>query len=125
MTRVTSWAKRMPKAFGENRAWCFDKKTKYMKSTSTEKLCVDASRPVLLRRNLGRKSREEFLDYTEAGTQEHPQKVSIFREHVAPVDVTDIHIAPATLSEDLFRPPENAIEVESCANKRYPEASNT
>jgi TonB family protein len=112
-------------SINENRAWCFDKKTTYMKSTSTEKLCVDAIRQVLLRRILGTKSHEEFMDYTQAGTQEHPQKVSIFREHVVPIDVSDIHIAPATLSEELFRPPENAIEVESCANKRYPEAIQT
>ncbi|HXO38319.1 MAG TPA: hypothetical protein VN872_06760 [Candidatus Acidoferrum sp.] len=84
---------------GEHGAWCFDKKTTtYMKFTSTEKLCFDATRPRLLRRSASTKSRTEFKDYTQVGTQEYPQKVSILREHRVPIEVTDIHIVPATLS---------------------------
>lgn len=110
---------------GEHRAWCFDKKTTYMKFTSTEKLCVDASLPGLLRRGVGTKSRTEFMDYTQLGAQEYPQRVSIIRELMAPIEVTDIHIVQATLSGDLFKAPENAIEVESCANTQYPQPKRT
>jgi TonB family protein len=112
-------------SIGENRAWCFDKKTEHMKSTLTEKLCIDASRPVLLRRSVSTTSREEFMDYAQVGTQQHPQKVSILRGRMAHIEVTDIHIATAVLSEELFKPPEDAIEVESCANERAPEPIHT
>jgi TonB family protein len=110
---------------GEHRAWCFDKKTTYMKFTSTEKLCVDATRPVLLRRSVSTKSRTEFIDYTQVGAQEYPQRVSIVSEHKVPIEVTDIHIVPATLSGELFEPPETAIEVESCANEQPPQPTHT
>lgn len=112
-------------SIGEHRAWCFDKKTPYMKFTSTEKLCFDPTRPGLLRRSTSTKNRTEFIDYQQVGTQEYPQKVSIIREHMAPIEVTDIHIVPATLSGELFKPPENAIEVESCANEQPPEPKHT
>jgi TonB family protein len=112
-------------SIGEHRAWCFDKKTAYMKFTSTEKLCFDATRPQLSRRGASTKTRTEFMDYTHVGEQEYPQKVSIIREHMAPIEVTDIHIVPATLSGELFKPPENAIEVESCANEQPPEPKHT
>jgi len=108
------------KNIGEHHTWCFDKKTAYIKFTSTEKLCFDTPRPVLLRRSFG-KSWKEFTDYTQQGTQEYPQKATIVREHMAPIEVTGVHIVPATLSEELFKPPENAIEVESCANEQPPE----
>jgi protein TonB len=39
--------------------------------------------------------------------------------------VSDIHIAPATLAQDLFQPPQNAIEVESCPKVRHPEPKYT
>jgi TonB family protein len=109
---------------GEHRAWCFDKKTTYIKFASTEKLCVDVTRPNLLRRSVG-KNRKEFTNYTQLGAQEYPQKVSIIRAHMVPMDVTDIHIVPATLSGELFKPPENAIEVESCANELPPQPKQT
>jgi TonB family protein len=110
---------------GEHRAWCFDKKTTYMKSTSIEKLCFDATRPGLLRRSASTKSRTEFIDYAQVGAQEYPQKVSIVSEHKVPIEVTDIHIVPATLSGELFEPPETAIEVESCANEQPPQPTHT
>lgn len=110
---------------GEQRAWCFDKKTTYMKFTSTEKLCVDATQTGLLRRSTGKKTRTDFMDYTQVDAQEYPQKVSIIREHMTPIEVTDIHIVPATLSGELFKPPENAIEVESCANPQPPQPKST
>jgi TonB family protein len=110
---------------GEHRAWCFDKKTAYMKFTLTEKLCFDATRPRLSRRGASTKTRTEFMDYTQMGEQEYPQKVSIIREHMAPIEVTDVHVVPATLSRELFKPPENAIEVESCANEQPPEPKHT
>jgi TonB family protein len=110
-----------------HQAWCFDKKTTYLKFTSTEKLCVDAAQPILLRRSIGKnwKGFTGYADYTKLGAQQYPQKVSIIREHMAPVNVTDVHIAPATLSGELFKPPENAIEVESCANEQPPEPKHT
>jgi TonB family protein len=95
-----------------------------MKFTSTEKLCFDAARSILLRRSVG-KSWKEFTDYTQVGAQEYPQKVTIVREHMVPIEVTDIHIVPATLSGELFTPPENAIEVESCANEQPPQPKQT
>jgi TonB family protein len=110
---------------GEHQAWCFDKKTTYMKFTSTEKLCVDATRPGLLRRSASTKTRTEFMDYTQVGAQEYPQRVSIVRELMAPIEVTDIHIVPATLTGELFKPPENAIEVETCANPQPPQPKRT
>ena len=110
---------------GEHQAWCFDKKTKYMKFTLTEKLCFDAARPGLLRRSTSTKNRTEFIDYTQVSAQEYPQKVSIIREHMAPIEVTDIHIVPATLSGELFKPQENAIEVESCVNEQPPQPKRT
>jgi TonB family protein len=110
---------------GERRAWCFDRKTAYMKFTLAEKLCFDATRPRLSRRGASTKNRTEFVDYTQMGEQEYPQKVSIIREHMAPVEVTDVRVVPATLSEELFKPPENAIEVESCANEQPPEPKQT
>lgn len=111
-------------SIGEHRAWCFDKKTPYMKFTSTEKLCVDATRPSLLRRSTST-NRTGFLDYTQVGAQEYPQNVSIIREYMAPIEVTDIHIVPTTLSGELFKPPENAIEVESCPNVQPPQPKQT
>lgn len=112
---------------GEHRAWCFDKKTTYMKFTSTEKLCFDSTRPRLSRKGASTKTRTEFMDYTQvgAGAQEYPQKVSMIREHMVPVEVTDIRIVSATLSGELFKPPENAIEVDSCANPQPPEPRHT
>jgi len=110
---------------GEHRSWCFDKKTTHVKFTLTEKLCFDATRPRLSRRGASTKTRTEFMDYMQTGEQEYPQKVSIIREHMAPIEVTDVHIIPATLSEELFKPPENAIEVESCANEEPPEPKHT
>jgi len=110
---------------GEHQAWCFDKKTTYMKFTSTEKLCVDATRPGLLRRSASRKTWTEFMDYTKVGAQEYPQRVSIVRELMAPIEVTEIHIVPATLPGELFKPPENAIEVETCANPQFPQPKRT
>ena len=108
-----------------NRAWCFEKTTAYMQFTSKEKLCVDPTRPVLLSRSVGTKSRKAFLDYARAGAVEYPQRVSISREYIVPIEVNDIKIAPVMLAEELFKPPENAIEVESCVNQRYPEAKST
>jgi TonB family protein len=96
-----------------------------MKFTVTEKLCFDASQTGLLRRSASTKTRTEFTDYIQVGGQEYPQKVSIVRERMAPIEVTDIHIVPTTLSEELFKPPENAIEVESCANEQSPQAKHT
>src|SRR5579859_240932 len=110
---------------GEHRAWCFDKKTTYMKFTSIEKLCVDATRPGLLRRSVSTKTRTEFMDYTQVGAQEYPQRVLIVRELMSPIEVTNIRIVPATLSGELFKPPENAIEVESCANPQPPQPKRT
>ncbi|MBZ5492580.1 MAG: energy transducer TonB [Acidobacteriia bacterium] len=110
------------KNIGEHRAWCFDKKTAYTKFTSTEKLCFDTARPVLLRRSFG-KSWKEFTDYTQLGTQEYPQKATIVREHMAPIEATDVHIASATLSGELFKPQENAME--SCANEQPPQPQHT
>jgi TonB family protein len=110
---------------GKNRAWCFDEKTEYMKFTSTEKFCVDAAQPVLLRAGFGARSRKEFMDYARANGQAYPQKISIVRERMAPVEVTNIQIAPATLAQDLFQPPQNTIEVESCPNMRHPEPKST
>lgn len=107
------------------KAWCFFKKTSYMKVTSTEQLCMDATRPLLLLTKFDKKNQKVFMDYAESGTQKYPQKVSIIRERMAPVEVREIHVAPATLSEDLFKPPENAIEVETCVNEHYPEPKRT
>lgn len=107
-----------------HQAWCFGKKTTYIKFTSTEKLCVDAAQPILWRRSFG-KNWKEFTDYTQLGAQQYPQKVTIAREHRLPIEVTDIHIAPATLSAELFKPPESAIEVESCPNELPPQPKQT
>ena len=112
------------KNIGEHHTWCFDKKTAYIKFTSTEKLCFDTPRPVLLRRSFG-KSWKEFTDYTQSGAQQYPQKVTIARERMVPIEVTDIHVAPATLSAELFKPPESAIEVESCPNVLPPQPKRT
>jgi TonB family protein len=107
-----------------HQAWCFDKKTTYLKFTSTEKLCVDVAQPILLRRSIG-KSWKEFTDYAQLGAQQYPQKVTIARERMVPIEVTDIHVAPATLSAELFKPPESAIEVESCPNVLPPQPKQT
>jgi len=107
-----------------HQAWCFDKKTTYLQFTSTEKLCFDATQPILLRRSVG-KNWKEFTDYTKLAAQQYPQKVTIAREHMVPIEVTDIHVAPATLSAELFKPPESAIEVESCPNVLPPEPKHT
>jgi len=112
-------------SIGEHQAWCFDKKTRYMKFTLTEKLCFDATRTRLLRRSTSTRNRTEFIDYTQVGAQEYPQKVTIVRENMAPIEVTDIHVVPASLSEELFKPPKDAIEVESCANEQPPQPKRT
>jgi TonB family protein len=107
-----------------HQAWCFDKKTTYLKSTWTEKLCVDAAQSILLRRSFG-KNWKDFTDYTQLGAQQYPQKVTIAREHMVPIEVTSIHVAPATLSAELFKPPQSALEVESCPNVLPPQPKQT
>ena len=110
---------------GQQLAWCFDMTTTYMQFRSKEKLCIDATRRVLLLRSEHANRWSKFMDYAEMGVQRYPQRVSIVREHMAPFEVTDIHVAPASLPAELFEPPGNAIEVETCANQRPAEAKKT
>jgi TonB family protein len=101
--------------------WCVDQKFELGKT----RLCFDAVTSVLLRDGASDKYRKEFLDYATAGTQMYPQKVQVFRENVAPFEVDQISVTPAQLSAEVFKVPDNAIEVEGCENEQPPKAKYT
>jgi TonB family protein len=101
-------------------AWCFDRKAKFK-----TKLCFDAATSVLLHDGSNEKSREEYSDYASLGASLYPQKVQIFRENQAPFEVRQISITPAQLSDDAFKVPDKAIEVESCDFEEHPKPLHT
>jgi hypothetical protein len=105
----------------ERDAWCMDEKF----GSGKNWLCFDAATSMLLRDGSSGKNRKEFLDHTSAGTQLYPQKVQVFRENLAPFEVDQISVTPTPLTEDVFKVPENSIEVEGCEAKTPPKATST
>jgi TonB family protein len=101
-------------------AWCFDRKTKYK-----TKLCFDAATSVLLHESSGETTRREYSDYASLGTRLYPQRVQIFRENLAPFEIRQISITPAQVSDDAFRRPDKAIEVEGCDFEEGPKPIHT
>ena len=102
-------------------AWCFDRKVPQSKT----KLCFDAATSLLLHEGSSDKSRKEYSDYTSFGTSMYPQKVQIFRENFAPFELNQISIKAAHLNDDLFKVPDNAVEVEQCDHEKPPQAMST
>jgi protein TonB len=105
----------------ERDAWCMDEKFE----TGKNWLCFDAVTSVLLRDGSSGKNRKEFLDYVPAGAQLYPQKVEFFRENLAPFEVDNISVTPMPLTEDVFKVPENSIEIEGCEARVSPKATST
>jgi hypothetical protein len=101
-------------------AWCFDRKAKFK-----TKLCFDAVTAVLLHDGSNEKNREEYSDYTSLGASLYPQKVQIFRESQAPLEVRQISITSAQFNDDAFKVPDKAIEVERCDFEENPKALHT
>jgi TonB family protein len=99
-------------------AWCFDSKVPQAKT----KLCFDAATSLLLHDGSSEKSRTEYSDYASFGTSMYPQRVQIFRENLAPFELQQISITPARLNDDVFKVPDNAVEVEGCDHEKPPEA---
>jgi TonB family protein len=97
-------------------AWCFDQKIPQLKT----KLCFDAATSLLLHEGSSEKNRKEYLDYASLGAVMYPQKVQIFRQNLAPFELDQISITPAHPNDDLFKVPENAIEVEECDHGKPP-----
>jgi TonB family protein len=92
---------------------------------SKTKLCFDAATSLLLHEGSGEKSRKEYSDYASFGASMYPQTVQIFRENLAPFEVQQISITPAHLNDDVFKVPDNAVEVEGCDHEKPPEAIST
>ena len=101
-------------------AWCFDRKAKFK-----TKLCFDVATSVLLHDGSNEKDREEYSDYASFGASLYPQKVQIFRENQAPLEVRQISITPAQLNNDTFKIPNKAIEVEGCDFEESPKPLHT
>ncbi|HEY4678498.1 MAG TPA: energy transducer TonB [Candidatus Angelobacter sp.] len=102
-------------------AWCFDQKAPQSKT----KLCFDAATSILLHESSSGKSHKEYSDYSSPGMSMYPQKVQIFRESLAPFEIDHISIKPTHPNDDLFKVPENAIEVEECDHEKPPVAIST
>jgi len=102
----------------ERDAWCVEEKSR----ASKDRLCFDAATSVLLRDG---SSGKDFLDYALAGTQLYPQKVKIFDRILVPIEVDQISVTPAPLTDEIFKVPDNAVEVETCEAKQLPEAKST
>jgi TonB family protein len=80
---------------------------------------------VLLRDGQDAKNRKEFLDYAAIQGHMFPQKVDIFRRDMLPLSIEQITVTPATLTDDVFRAPANALEIEGCDNKEPPKPKQT
>lgn len=102
-------------------AWCFDQKAPQSKT----KLCFDAATSILLHEGSSQRDRKEYSGYASLGTSMYPQKVQIFRENLAPFELDQISITPSHPNDDLFKVPENAIEVEECDHEKSPVATST
>jgi TonB family protein len=98
-------------------AWCFDQKAPKSKT----KLCFDAATSILLHEGSSARNRKEYSDYASLGTSMYPQKAQIFRENLAPFEIDHISITPTHPDDDLFKVPENAVEVEECDHEKPPE----
>jgi TonB family protein len=98
-------------------AWCFERKLPQSKT----KLCFDAAKSILLH-EASSDSRKEYSDYAFLGAITYPQKVQVFRENLAPFELDQISITPAHPSDDLFKVPVNAVEVERCDDEKPPVA---
>lgn len=101
-------------------AWCFDRKLPQSKT----KLCFDVTKSILLHEGSG-ENHKEYSDYASLGASMYPQKVQIFRENLAPFELDQISIAPAQANDDLFKVPQNALEVEGCDHEKPPEPIST
>lgn len=101
-------------------AWCFDRKLPQAKT----KLCFDVAKSILLHEGSA-ENRKEYSDYASLGASMYPQRVQIFRENLAPFELDQISITPAQANDDLFKVPQNALEVERCDHEKPPEAIST
>ncbi|MGC2743386.1 MAG: energy transducer TonB [Candidatus Angelobacter sp.] len=125
-----SWDLAAPRKFGpaektnfgavysekEQGTLCFNRRSAY----DTEQLCFDAAKSMLLHQRSNKGAHTEFSDYASAGGQMFPRKVQIFRQYMSPVEIDDVTVTPTTLAEQIFKVPENAIELEGCDNLEPP-----
>jgi len=117
----TSFGEVRKKQIQSRPAWCFDQKMPKLKT----KLCFDAATSLLLHEGSSEKSRKEYSDYASFGASMYPQRVQIFRENLAPFELDQISITPTHPNDDLFKVPENSIEVEECDHEKSPVAIST
>jgi TonB family protein len=101
-------------------AWCFDRKLPQAKT----KLCFDAAKSMLVH-EASTDSHTEYSDYASLGASMYPQRVQVFRGNMAPFELDQISITPAHTNEDLFKAPQNALEIERCEDEKPPVAIST
>jgi TonB family protein len=101
-------------------AWCFDRKLPQSKT----KLCFDVTKSMLVHEGSS-ESHTEYSDYASLGASMYPQRVQVFRENMAPFELDQISITPAHANDDLFKVPQNALEIEGCDDEKPPVAIST
>jgi TonB family protein len=101
-------------------AWCFDRKLPQSKT----KLCFDVANSMLVHEG-SRESHTEYSDYASLDASMYPKRVQIFRENLAPFELDQISITPAHANDDLFKVPQNALEIERCDDEKPPVAIST
>jgi TonB family protein len=101
-------------------AWCFDRKLPQSKT----KLCFDVAKSTLVHEGSG-ESHSEYADYASLGASMYPQRVRVFRENMAPFELDQISITPTHANDDLFKVPQNALEIETCDDEKPPVAIST
>lgn len=98
-------------------AWCFDRKLPQAKT----KLCFDVAKSMLVHESSS-ESHTEYSDYASLGPSMYPQRVQVFRENMAPFELEQISITPTHANGDLFKVPQNALEIEKCDDEKPPVA---
>lgn len=100
--------------------WCFDRKLPQAKT----KLCFDVAKSMLVHESSS-ESHTEYSDYASLGASMYPQRVRVFRENMAPFELDQISITPSDANDDLFKAPQNALEIEKCDDEKPPVAIST
>jgi TonB family protein len=91
-------------------AWCMTRESGQLPAS-----CFDAAKGVYLGNIPNDKMSNEYFDFTSVGNQVfYPRRAVILRTNIGRIEVSSIEITPGRVKDDLFTPPDNAIEIEAC-----------
>jgi TonB family protein len=98
-------------------AWCMSKDSEQREPSA----CFDAAQGVFLREISKEQISTRFFDFIPVEDKLlYPRRALILKENLERIEVDSIEVKHAAALDDLFTPPDNAIEIEACLSPSSP-----